>query len=389
MIKLLHAETRTPVERWFLKRGTPHFIEGYAAGTHILTRLAPVLMLVFLVEVVSVSFGDRFNDEGQALAALGALGLTLALVGVINRARGRRALSRPVRVGRVEMALFLIVPALIALVFGTDPWAGALMLPVANALFLALAYTITSYGLLPMSLWGLGQVRAQLRTVMMLMIKTLPLLLLFSAFFFMSTEVWQIADNFPWPLYALALGALVALGALFIGFSIRTGVGELSQFDTWDDVCSVCADTPYEGADPRAFGGRPAAPPLHPRARFNVALVMFVSQSVQVLLVAAVSFAGLMMFGLLTIREQTVVTWLGDGELTDGDRLWSFDLFSHPVVLTRQLFVVAGFVAAFAGLQFAVSVVTDSNYRQEFAADMATQVRQLLAVRTLYLAPGE
>ena len=116
---------------------------------------------------------------------------------------------------------------------------------------------------------------------------------------------------------------------------------------------------------------------------------MFVSQSVQVLLVAAVSFAGLMMFGLLTIREQTVVTWLGDGELTDGDRLWSFDLFSHPVVLTRQLFVVAGFVAAFAGLQFAVSVVTDSNYRQEFAADMATQVRQLLAVRTLYLAPGE
>jgi len=389
VIKLLRVENRIPVEQWFLKRDTPHFIEGYAAGTHILTRLAPLLMLVFLVEVVSVSFGDRFDDERQLLATLGALGLTLVVVGLINRARGRKALSRPTRVGRVEIVLFVTVPSLVALVFDSDPWAEAVMLLVGNVLFLALAYCVTSYGLLPMSLWGIGQVRAQLRTVVTLMIKTLPLLLLFSAFFFMSTEVWQIADNFTWPLYTLALGALVALGALFIGFSIRTGVGELSQFDTWDDVCAACVDTPYEGADPSAFGGRPAAPPLHRRARFNVALVMFVSQSVQVLLVAAVSFAGLLMFGLLTIREKTIVTWLGDGELTDGDRLLSFDVFSHPVVLTRQLFVVAGFVATFAGLQFAVSVVTDSSYRQEFAADMATQVRQLLAVRTFYLAPAE
>ena len=51
---------RSPVERWFMRRGIPHFIEGYAAGTDILTRVAPVLALVFVTEIILLSFGDRF-----------------------------------------------------------------------------------------------------------------------------------------------------------------------------------------------------------------------------------------------------------------------------------------------------------------------------------------
>jgi hypothetical protein len=379
---------RSPVERWFMRRGIPHFIEGYAAGTDILTRVTPVLTLVFVTEVIVLSFGDRFAGVVQAFAVIGALALTIGAVALVNRLRGLRPLQRPHDVGPWELALFVLLPALAALVFGTDPVLEASILAIGNLVFLGLAYIITSYGLVPMTLWAFGQLRTQLRNAITLTIKTLPLLLLFGSFFFLSTEVWQIADDFAISLYVLALSALVMLGALFIAFALRTGVTELSQFISWDEVSHACADTPLAGFDPMSFSGPPTAPPLGRRARFNVALVMFVSQSIQVFLVAILTFIGLVGFGLLTVRETTLTSWLGEDAITSGDRYVTGHLFGNRLLLSRQLIFVAGFVAAFAGLQFAVSVVNDAKYRSDFAEGMAIEVRQALAVRTAYLAQG-
>ena len=379
---------RSPVERWFMRRGIPHFIEGYAAGTDILTRVTPLLTLVFVTEVIVLSFGDRFAGVVQAFAVVGALALTLGVVALVNRLRGLRPLQLPHDVGPWELALFVSVPALAALVFGTEPVLEASVLFIGNLVFLGFAYITTSYGLVPMTLWALGQLRSQLRNAITLTIKTLPLLLLFGSFFFLSTEVWQIADDFPISLYVLALSALVMLGALFIAFALRTGVTELSQFSSWHDVSHACADTPLAGFDPTSYSGPPTAPPLGRRARFNVALVMFVSQSIQVFLVAILTFIGLMGFGLLTVRETTLTSWLGEDAITAGDRYITGHLFGNRVLLSRQLVFVAGFVSAFAGLQFAVSVVNDAKYRSDFAEGMAIEVRQALAVRTAYLAQG-
>lgn len=379
---------RSPVERWFMRRGIPHFIEGYAAGTDILTRVTPLLTLVFVTEVIVLSFGDRFAGVVQAFAVVGALALTLGVVALVNRLRGLRPLQLPHDVGPWELALFVSVPALAALVFGTEPVLEASVLFIGNLVFLGFAYITTSYGLVPMTLWALGQLRSQLRNAITLTIKTLPLLLLFGSFFFLSTEVWQIADDFPISLYVLALSALVMLGALFIAFALRTGVTELSQFSSWHDVSHACADTPLAGFDPTSYSGPPTAPPLGRRARFNVALVMFVSQSIQVFLVAILTFIGLVGFGLLTVRETTLTSWLGEDAITAGDRYITGHLFGNRVLLSRQLVFVAGFVSAFAGLQFAVSVVNDAKYRSDFAEGMAIEVRQALAVRTAYLAQG-
>src|SRR5687768_15502598 len=379
---------RSPVERWFMRRGIPHFIEGYAAGTDILTRVTPLLTLVFVTEVILLSFGDRFAGVVQAFAVVGALALTIGTVALVNRLRGLRPLQLPHDVGPWELALFVFVPALAALVFGTEPVLEASVLFVGNLVFLGVAYITTSYGLVPMTLWALGQLRSQLRNAITLTIKTLPLLLLFGSFFFLSAEVWQIADDFAISLYVLALSALVILGALFIAFALRTGVTELSQFASWHDVSQACADTPLAGFDPTSYSGTPTAPPLGRRARFNVALVMFVSQSIQVFLVAILTFIGLVGFGLLTVRETTLTSWLGEGAITSGDRYITGHLFGNGVLLSRQLIFVAGFVSAFAGLQFAVSVVNDAKYRSDFAEGMAIEVRQALAVRTAYLAQG-
>jgi len=89
-------------------------------------------------------------------------------------------------------------------------------------------------------------------------------------------------------------------------------------------------------------------------------------------------------FGLLTVREDTALQWTTLSEL-DPVLLGSFNLGPDRIVLTELHLVVAGIVAAFSGLQFAVSLVTDRAYRDEFVADSNAEVREALAVRAVYL----
>ena len=67
------------------------------------------------------------------------------------------------------------------------------------------------------------------------------------------------------------------------------------------------------------------------------------------------------------------------------DVLWEATLLGNDLILTRAHLVVAGFIGAFSGLQFAVSVLTDETFREQFAEDVASEVREILAVRALYL----
>ena len=116
-------------------------------------------------------------------------------------------------------------------------------------------------------------------------------------------------------------------------------------------------------------------------------LRLFVAQSTQILLVSLVTVAFYVVFGLLVVRETTVLQWTTVGELARGnDWLVRFELFGDGYVFTRQLLVVAGFIGLVAGLQFTVLVLTDTSYRRDFADDMMVSVRRALAVRATYLA---
>jgi hypothetical protein len=256
----------------------------------------------------------------------------------------------------------------------------------ANLVVLGVVYLAASYGLVPMVGWGIRQLRRQLHDVLALIVKTLPFLLLFSAFLLLTTEVWQTADEMPGSYYAFVVGSMVLAGALFIGLATRTGLTELAHFETWEDIAAQCAGTPLECFNAALAPNAPDPPPLRRRAQLNVALVMFVSQAIQIVLVTVAAFAFYLGFGLLTIREATLTMWLGGSPLSSSDRITTFGFLGHDVLLTRQMLYVAGFIAAFAGLQFAVQIVSDASYREEFATDMAHDVRQALAVRAASLA---
>ena len=79
--------------------------------------------------------------------------------------------------------------------------------------------------------------------------------------------------------------------------------------------------------------------------------------------------------------------WLHTPVLTAADAEGAgemFELAGSEIIVTWEHLAVAGFIAVFSGLQFAVSMLTDATYRDEFYEDVTGEIREVLAVRVLY-----
>jgi signal transduction histidine kinase len=113
----------------------------------------------------------------------------------------------------------------------------------------------------------------------------------------------------------------------------------------------------------------------------NVSLILVFSQGVRIVLVGLIIGLFYVVFGLFTVRLETIAQWTTDTP----DVLARWNWFGHRVVITWELLRVSGFIAAFSALQFSVSAVTDDAYRREFFADTISEIRDALAVRLLYL----
>ena len=83
---------------------------------------------------------------------------------------------------------------------------------------------------------------------------------------------------------------------------------------------------------------------------------------------------------LLAIAEATPASdWVPSAE-----RPGDLDARRPTLALTEELLRVAGFLATFAGLSFTVYLVTDPTYPDEFRTDMASEMREAIAVRAAY-----
>src|SRR5215212_11230717 len=104
-------------ERQFRRAGLPLFIENYTASQDVFTRAVPVLGFVFIAEMLGAISLD-WSPLANVAAALAGLAILVGTYGLVNRARGRAFLALPARVGKTELALFVLVPALLPLIFG-------------------------------------------------------------------------------------------------------------------------------------------------------------------------------------------------------------------------------------------------------------------------------
>ena len=376
---------RDRCERWFVRRGLPHLIDDYTATDDIFTRMAPFLAGVVFLEFF-LAFGDRWTGWSQAVAFLGGIAALVGGVVLVNRIRGRRSFQLPDDIGVWELALYVLSP-IVPTVIGSQGSAGENVVSVVafNLVLLAVGYVVTSWALIPMMRWSFGQVRRQVTDVANLAMKSLPTLLIFSAFIFINAEMWQVANDFTLPLFGMVMLLLVGIGGIFIFVSVRRLTVDLARFSAWGDVRPRCANTPVEEIIPADDEPVPDTPPLMRRAEWNVNLLLFVAQGIQVLLVSLVITTFYVVFGLLTVREETLLQWTTVGELTY-ERDWAVDIaiFGTDLIFTRQLLLVALFIGMFSGLNFAVQVITDDSYREEFIADMTAEVRDALAVRAVY-----
>jgi hypothetical protein len=376
----LSDQAISATERWFLKRGLPHFIDDYSPTRDVLTRAVPLLTLIFLVEVANAP-SREFPLWLSILAVAAGFGILLGAWMLANRIRGRPLLARPVDVGVSEILVFVLVPPAIPLVFGGQ-WRSALATAIANVAILVVIYLGTSYGVVPMTRWAGSRTVRELEQVMSLLVRALPLLILFITFIFLQNEAWQITAELHGPFYWIVLGLFVLIGIGFSLIRLPREIGELSDSESWDVVLGRVEGTPASTlVDEVAPDQHAEEHPLSKRQWGNVALVVLFSQGLQVLLVSAMVFVFLLVFGLLVVTEPVARGFVD----APPHVLATFDLWGREVVITEELLRVTGFLTVFAGLYFTVTAVTDEAYRREFIGEILEEMRQSLAVRTVYL----
>ena len=115
---------------------------------------------------------------------------------------------------------------------------------------------------------------------------------------------------------------------------------------------------------------------LPPLQRRNLMLMLFIAQAIQMLSLVLIVFGFFVVFGSIAIRPSVIEAWVGSPPHYTGP----FHLVSD------ELFSVAIFLSAFAGLYFTVQAVIDQNYRREFFTRIQDDLQRAIGVRKVYVA---
>jgi len=343
-------------ERRFRRAGLPLLSEDFSARSDVFNRAFPLLALVLLAELLAALDVD-WSPLANAAALLGALAVTLLAVALVNRARGRRALAIPEDVGTVELALFVLVPAA---VLGALHGGWGIVVLAGNLALLGFVALAFGFGLGAIVVWSARRLGGQLARSLLLLARAIPLLLFFSLLLFLTTEMWQVfAEQHGATLIAIAL-LLALVTTAFLLVRLPQEIDRLER-DAGDD-----------------------AAPLRRFQRANVGLVLLISHGLQIAVVTLAIGAFFVAFGTIAIDAAVLRAWLGPD--TSGHALFSVTVLDVPLRPTTELLRVAGAIAALSGLYYAISVLTDDRYREEFLDEITAQMRDTFAARAEYLA---
>lgn len=368
------------IERWFVRRGLPHFVDwsGESSVLDTWTRALPLLVAAYLLlglnalDLESWTVAENIATAGLVLVVL--IGVWV----VSNRMRGMPSFSRPTDIDTPELILFVVGPALPVVLFGQ--FGDAIMNIGTALLLLALIYLWSAYGLGPLLRWGIRRGTRHLASLGSLVARALPLLLVFNTFLFINAEVWEVAGTLQGPAYAVVIATFFLLGATFAVSRIPGVVRSLNHFESWNDVRERLQNTP--AADlPLPDSPVPPSDQLRVRERVNIGLLVLFGQAVQITLVTAAIIAFFVGFGVMGIGGDTTANWTG---LAEARVFADAEFGGRTLILTEPLLRVAVFLGAFSGMYFTVVLTTDDTYRSEFSTDAGPEIREALAVRTAY-----
>ena len=379
------AGTRDPaisdVEAWFVARGVPHFAADVSPTRSALRRAAPVLVAyVAVTSLMTASFAWSFEVNVLALAVAGTV--VMAGWALVNVLRGRHWRSLPDRVGPVEVAAFLLIPAVPPLIVGFQV-SDAVYVVIESALFLAAVYVATSFGVLGALRWAFGRARAQIGSIGRLLTRALPLLMVFIAFAFLQSDTWQVMAALDWQSVALIIALFFGLSIAFLVGRLVPEVKRLASIDRpWPEVLDIARRTVARPLCQPELDVQPVDAPMAGREWINVGTLIMFSQGLQIALVTLAVQIALIVFGLLLVPLPIQQQW--SAEPVAAMAILSIGDFT--VALTEPLIAVSLILGAFSGLYFTIAALSDAAYRAEFFSDADRELDDVFAVRAVYRA---
>jgi hypothetical protein len=344
----------TRYEQRFRRAGLPLFIEDFSPTHDIFTRATPLLVLVFLAEMLGATSLD-WAAWVNLLAALAALVILVGGFGLLNGLRGRAFWSLPTRFGTPELAVFVLLPALFP-VATQGQLRQFFGIAFGNLLLVGLVYAVIGYGLIATTYWGLRRLVGELGNSVASLIRSLPLLLVFSLVLFVNPDMWQVFAGMPVAFIVFSIVAFALLSTLFLLIRLPKEVDEIER-----DAGS--------------------GPPLRRIQRLNLSISLVIRQGLQVLVVSAGIGGFFVAFGMLAISAHIYQQW----GISPGSWSYDIELLDHPLLVSASLVKVAIGIANFTGLYYSIALLTDSTYRTEFLDNLSTELRDLFTARAEYL----
>ena len=300
----------------------------------------------------------------NSLAVVGALAVIVGLYILLNLVRGRAWSTLPQRVGWPELTFFVVAPAIAAFATAAG-WEGAVVYIVFNLLVLAITRVVVGLGVLSSLGWGIARLAGEFSASLRRLIRLLPLVLIFSIVLFFNTEVWQVFDR-------ISGRSDITLGAFFVLIILAlAATGSRRE-----------ADAALAGARTAENHPHGAAASFSASERRNVVVMVATTQVLQILVVSLATFVFFMVVGMLAITPEVRELW----NITGVTWSYSVEAFGLDLVIDQSLLRVAGALATFSGLYYAINVQVDATYRTDFVEDVSAQLHQVVEVREHYLA---
>ena len=369
-------------ERWFQRRGLPYTGTNDVSPLLLVNRVLPLLVLTLIAEVITMSLGGQYR--GWTLLGVFLLTTTgMVLLGLlVSTRRPRRTWSLPRWATAVAASLFVAGPAFIVL--GVEQESQVMFaLLIINIGVLVGASLLEYYNVLPIVRHEFAEIRSGQRKFFPPMRQVLPVLLIALLFLFMTAEIWQVSHDMTAFAYAIIIVALIGFSAGFVVAQLQDRLDRVAHFDSWDEVDEVARATtaPFLPLP----DDRSDAPDLEADevGKHEVSLFVFIVLTVQLVVVATVVAAALAVFGALVVRKETILQWT-ELESADWDPIVAVVLFSNEYALTKETVLMSGLLGVVAAMQFAISIMTDSDFSAEHVNGIRADARELLAVRARY-----
>lgn len=341
-------------EQQFRRAGLPLFIEDFSPTHDIFSRATPVLVLVFIAEMLGAT-SLSWHWWQNLLAALGGLAALIAGFGLLNGLRGRRFWSFPTRFGTPELAVFVLLPALLPL--ATEVQLRQFFgVAIGNLLLVGAVYLVVGYGLIGTTVWGVRRLGTELANSLASLVRALPLLLVFSLVLFVNTEMWQVFAGMPVAFIVILVVAFALLSDLFLVLRLPKEL----------DVIERDAGS---------------GPPLRRIQRLNLSVSLVIRQWLQGLVVSTGVGLFFIGFGMLAVSRHIYENW----GIDPGSWTHEFTLLDHKLLISAALVKVAIGIANFTGLYYSISLMTDATYRAEWLDNVTDELRELFTARAEYL----